>query len=168
MATFSWQPPTPTLVSHASPYPPASLLDVNGVVRLLGPSALDPASARALVQQAIAHGDPVLSDLAPSAGRPLMYLAIPVDRSGAIVLEIDPQRFLYPYLANWPGKRATAESLLVRTEGPALVYLSPRHNLPSAPIFARRNPPTVNPPIRDQVNFGWNTTPTDYPGVPAI
>ncbi len=45
-----------------------------------------------------------------------MSLTIPVHGQGAIILEIDPARFLYPDIAGWPGGGQSAENVLVRVE----------------------------------------------------
>lgn len=45
--------------------------------------------------------------------------------AGAIVLTVDPTRQLLPLIESWPDKSETAESLLVRPDGEAVVYLSP-------------------------------------------
>lgn len=67
-----------------------------------------------------------LSDLSlDPRGRPLMAMTIPVENLGAIVMDIDPARFLYPYLRVWPGSSKTAETLLMRRDGvDGVLYLS--------------------------------------------
>ncbi len=61
-----------------------------------------------------------------------MDLIIPlIDRSnndlvvrGFLVLRIDPQKVLYPLIQSWPAPSRSAETLIVRKEGDAVVYLN--------------------------------------------
>ncbi len=151
-------------------YSGVALVDLEGVVRLLGPLHMSGAEARELVHQAVSRHDVVLSDLAPEpdAAHPMMHLVVPMRSSGALIIDIDPASFLYPYLDAWPGNSFTAESILVRREGDELVYLSRRHNLPHAPLFARRTVEHMTSrPIAVQ-DMGWGTSKPDYRGVPAF
>ena len=95
---------------------------------------------RELTGEAIRANDVRLSDLRldPASDRPLMALTIPVEAAGAIVLDIDPQRFLYPYLLTWPGHSQTGETLLVRREGDYALYLSELRHRPEKPLHFRR------------------------------
>jgi PAS domain S-box-containing protein len=43
---------------------------------------------------------------------------------GALLLVIDPRRFLYPLVEGWPAASKTAETMLVRREGNDVVYLN--------------------------------------------
>jgi len=56
-----------------------------------------------------------------------VYLAIlaPVGKTGVLALRIDPTTSLYPFLAQWPTRSETAETLLVRREGDDVVFLNP-------------------------------------------
>jgi PAS domain S-box-containing protein len=167
-------------LSEAFFYSGASLIDRGGSVRYSsrgnpgGGAAVEPGNAErrnagagiaALVVAAIEHGDSVISDLALENGRPIMHIAAPVRDLGALVLDIDPDRFLYPYLEAWPGNSATAESYLVRREGQEIVYLSPRRNLPGAPLFQRRGIEDMTLPSAAQQDAGWPITRVDYRGV---
>jgi two-component system, cell cycle sensor histidine kinase and response regulator CckA len=47
---------------------------------------------------------------------------------GGLVLICDPDRYLFPFIQNWPIPSSTAESLLFRGDGDDVLYLShPRH-----------------------------------------
>lgn len=146
----------------------AALVDLDGKerIRLYGDSIAGgpPGLARAANQ---AH-DAVLSDLFPDShtGRPVMELVIPVNGKGSLVLEIDPARFLYPYLGHWPGTSRTAEAYLVRLEGRNGVYLTPRRNAPQAVVFFRR--PLALLPPDSVLREGWSPVASDYRGVPAM
>lgn len=43
---------------------------------------------------------------------------------GVIVMRIDPDKYLYPFIKRWPVSSATAETLLVRREGNAALFLN--------------------------------------------
>ncbi len=58
--------------------------------------------------------------------------------SGVVLLEIDPSRWLYPYLAVPPLAMASAETVLMRREGDDIVFLSPLRHDPAAPLTLRR------------------------------
>ena len=157
-------------VSRAFLYSGGSLMDLDGDVRFFLPNGMSKESARNLVHEAVARGDAVLSDLAPEpdAAHPMMHLAVPVNAVGALILNIDPESFLYPYLAAWPGNSTTAESILCRREGDTLVYLTRRHNLPQAPVFSSRilaKTAVRSDAILDQ---GWNRSKIDYRGIFAF
>jgi diguanylate cyclase (GGDEF)-like protein/PAS domain S-box-containing protein len=89
---------------------------------------------------------------------------------GLVVLRIDPATFLYPYLNTWPTPSASAETLIVRREGNAVVYLNQlRFHKDAAvklrlPLAGNQDLPTVQAALgREGVVQG-----TDYRGVPVI
>ena len=43
---------------------------------------------------------------------------------GVIDIEVDPEKFLYPQIRDWPAPSPTAETLLVRREGDDVVFLN--------------------------------------------
>ena len=43
---------------------------------------------------------------------------------GILMLEIDPYEFLFPHIQTWPAHSISAETLLVRREGNAVVFLN--------------------------------------------
>ena len=43
---------------------------------------------------------------------------------GVLVLHINPQTYLYPYIQNWPIPSDTAETLLVRRDGEDVLFLN--------------------------------------------
>lgn len=63
--------------------------------------------------------------------RPYLAVMVPVldPRPGArplgvLVLRVDPEKYLYPFIKRWPTPRLTAETLLVRKEGGDVVFLN--------------------------------------------
>jgi PAS domain S-box-containing protein len=57
---------------------------------------------------------------------------------GVVLLEADPNKWLYPYLAMRPMAALSAETVLVRREGDDIVYLSPLRHHPAPPLTFRR------------------------------
>ncbi len=55
----------------------------------------------------------------------------------AVILTIDPEDYLYPFISIWPIPSETAESILVKVEGEEVLYLSPLHFKPDAALSLR-------------------------------
>jgi two-component system, sensor histidine kinase and response regulator len=113
--------------------------------------------------QAALRGRGILAtDLHPSGGgaageRPRIDLSLWIPMGvkpgtdapaqGALLIEIDPQQFLYPLLQSWPSPSRTVETLLIRREGDEVVYLTPLRHRANAelsfrlPIYGRRTLP---------------------------
>jgi signal transduction histidine kinase len=104
---------------------------------------------------------PLLPETAEADARP--------EPTGALVFEIDPREFLFPTIQSWPTPSPTAETLLVRREGDAVVYLNElRHKSGTAltlkmPI-ERADIPAVQAALgRERILEG-----TDYRDVPVL
>jgi PAS domain S-box-containing protein len=120
-------------------YDMVCLLDVKGIHRLVIPATpeeSEQADARLMLQASASldsgqvifldfqrdtnqEGEIYLSILVPifaeqSEGRPL----------GVLVLHINPDTYLYPYINHWPIPSDTAETLLVRRDGQDVLFLS--------------------------------------------
>jgi PAS domain S-box-containing protein len=107
-------------------YAGGALVDANGEVRMeMSRNHSEPARYRSF-QRAVPHGGSVLlSDLYLDAlGEPWMMLTVLVPGGGAILLDIEPSVFLYPYVLASPAGSNTGETILARREGKRLVYLS--------------------------------------------
>ena len=57
----------------------------------------------------------------------------------ALVLEIDPDTYLYPLLRRWPMASSSAETLLARKEGGDVLFLSPLRHRDDAPLTFRQS-----------------------------
>ena len=124
-------------------YQNALLIDAAGRVLLsalpkgasIDPEGLD------LIAAARRSGRVMLSELHRSLGSQVIYqdMVIPVLGSpfgpgaeagaasvdlGAVLLRIDPYRFLYPLIQSWPRASESAETLLVKKEGNEVLYLN--------------------------------------------
>jgi PAS domain S-box-containing protein len=57
---------------------------------------------------------------------------------GAVLLEADPNTFLYPLLQSWPTPSASGETLLVRRDGDHVLYINELRHVPNAALQLRR------------------------------
>ena len=152
-------------------YSAATLCDLDGKVHMVsGQGAGDPVRLSDLARQAMSASGPQLSDLSldPQSGRPMMALIVPVERKGALILDIDPRRFLYPYLNAWSGRSQSAETLLVRREGDFVTYLSDLRYHPEAALRFRRSIKGLAIPDDKAIEAGAVFRNVDYRGVPTI
>jgi len=151
-------------------YTGAALVDRDGKVRVqFAPDHPVPFHLRELARAAAQADDVTLEDLYLDAdlGRPLMALTIPVHGLGALILEIDPARFLYPYIASWPVPSATAESFLGRQEGNnQYLYLSDQGLRRTALVVRQPSPPVIVPDPLLGTGVLWRGL--DYRGMPVL
>ena len=104
------------------------------------------ASARILLDEARRLGTPVASDLhvAPD-GAACLDVALPLlnatagSRVRGALLQVNPARQLFPLLAAWPTRTATAETFLFRREEESVLYLSPLRFVDGPPLSIRRS-----------------------------
>lgn len=120
----------------------------DGFPRLWAPSnAQVPQREVQAVRVAIAAGEVVITDLhRPAGGRGLaISFWVPVGgepasgtpATGVLLMEIDPQQFLYPLIRTWPTASDTAETLLVRREGDDVVFLNELRHSPQPALAVR-------------------------------
>ncbi len=124
-----------------------ALLDASGRVRLAVPDAgfTQFYWAKSSFWAAIQSTNVVFSDLHKGAGDQAIHMSfwIPVgphagqSADGALRVEIDPRRYLYPLIEHWPMPSSTAETLLVRREGGQVVYLNNLRHKPKAALDFR-------------------------------
>ncbi|MCV2352929.1 PAS domain S-box protein [Paucibacter sp. B2R-40] len=99
----------------------------------------------ALVRQAVQTGELQVAELgADKQGRMRLDLMVPLIHhhgaaqvvAGAVLLRIDPQQFLFPYMQRWPVVSDSGQTLLLRRDGDAALFLnSPQHRpAGSAPL----------------------------------
>ena len=157
-------------------YSDATLVDMDGAVQMrLSEPSTEEAQWRQRIRQRMAHEavavqDVVLSDIGADTrtGKPMMSLTVPVDRIGALIFDIDPARFLYPYLEAQRGARKTLESMLMRRDGNELVLLSRRRFPTNGELFPRRPLDPNNVPSDKELAAGWLGQWIDYRGVPGF
>jgi PAS domain S-box-containing protein len=112
------------------------LTDPEGNVRISLDPGQDETSPNALIaiHSSFITGEPILTDFYKNerTGKPSMDLVVPLIKTtggmnrpvGAIVLGIDPDEYLYPYLGEWPVPSSTAETLLVERKEDNVLFLS--------------------------------------------
>jgi PAS domain S-box-containing protein len=88
---------------------------------------------------------------------------------GALVFIIDPEKFLFPLIQNWPTASPTAETLLVRQEGDRVLYLNTlRHRKdPPLTITLSLDSPQL-PAARAIKGEAGIMEGSDYRGVPVL
>ncbi|MBI2961616.1 MAG: PAS domain S-box protein, partial [Betaproteobacteria bacterium] len=119
--------------------------------RLVAPSAngsLEP-SERAALESAMKTRKPALADIHARLNVEADFgIAYPVIEGshaegrvlGAVYLESEVRKTLFPLLISWPTSSPSAESSLVRREGDEVVILSPLKQDPAAPPLSIRFP----------------------------
>ncbi len=111
------------------------LLDADGQLRLSVPDGLDPPGEPLVneVSDILRTGRIGFQDFHRHAPElpVLLSVQVPVYAGddgtvplGVCVLQIDPHRYLYPFLRRWPVPSETAETLLVRREGDQVAFIS--------------------------------------------
>jgi signal transduction histidine kinase len=170
------------VLRRTSDYAVVALYDATGTLRLAVPSG-DTARYPCLpehVQAALRARDIVFADLHRAGpGEPIhMCFLVPIGASsdaekpaaGVLVLLIDPYRFLYPLVQNWPLPSPTAETLLVRREGDDVLFLNElRHR--SGTALALRAPIRGSgglPAARAVLGGGGLMEGVDYRGIGVL
>jgi len=122
-------------ISQYGQYDRVWLLDAQTVTRLSVPGGQQP-SALATSQRAsevLQSGQVTFQDFYRNEHDQRVYLAVLVpilDKRpasqplGVIVMRIDPETYLYPFIKRWPTPSPTAETLLVRREANEVVFLN--------------------------------------------
>ena len=124
-------------------YEGIAFFGAQGGLRLAVPANLDSGGPELgdLMRDARSSTDVQLSDLHVGAGNQVhLDTVIPI-RSvsknggadkfiGTVLLQIDPDHYLYPMIQYWPTASRTAETLLLRRIGDSVLYLSTRHSSP--------------------------------------
>ena len=118
-----------------SQYSSLFLLDRQGIRRLSVPDTVEPAAPH-LVQNAskiIRSGKIVFLDFhRDGPDRPIhLSILVPIldtqERNraiGVLVLRVDPEKYLYPFINRWPTHSRTAETLIVRRDGNDALFLN--------------------------------------------
>ena len=108
-----------------------------------------------------------------ASGHPHLAFATPLFKEGGrllglMALEVDPNRYLYPYIQTWPGKSTSAKTVLYRNRAGIIEYLSP---LPEEGIrpLDRRPLPAKEPRIPSPtVARGYAATGFNQQGDPVL
>ncbi len=88
---------------------------------------------------------------------------------GAIVLQIDPDRYLYPRIQLWPLPSPSGETVLVRRDGKDIVYLNELRHKKNAALALKMSADEQNLPAALAVHgYTGIVDGTDYRGVPVL
>jgi PAS domain S-box-containing protein len=97
------------------------------------------------VKEAISKKTPIISKIHSSelVGKVHLDIVIPLLKisrtdtsvTGTLIIRIDPDKFLFPFIQTWPQKSASAEAILLQVENDSLVYTN---NLRFRPDMALR------------------------------
>jgi diguanylate cyclase (GGDEF)-like protein/PAS domain S-box-containing protein len=88
---------------------------------------------------------------------------------GALVLRIDPESYLYPYISSWPTPSQTAETLLARREGNEVVFLNDLRFQKNTALNLRFPLEKRDlPPVKAILGEEGIVEGKDYRGVPVI
>jgi PAS domain S-box-containing protein len=88
---------------------------------------------------------------------------------GFVVLHVDPEKYLYPLIQNWPVPSETAESLLIRRDGEDVLFLNELRHTKSPPLTIRI--PLANtevPAVQAILNGHTEVSGADYRNVPVF
>jgi|GEM_PF-333720 len=89
--------------------------------------------------------------------------------AGFVVLRVDPRHFLFPLIRSWPTPSRTAETLLFRREGDAILYLNDlRHREGTALRFRRPLQEPDLPPARAGRGEDRIVEGVDYRGINVL
>jgi len=150
-------------------YAGAFLVDRNGHIYVQVPEGdLPPAGLADFARAAALTGAVEMEDLHldQQLRRPVMALTIPANGLGALILEIDPSRFLYPYLNEGVAPGSSEETVLVRPESDAhFVYLNELRQRPGAAFVWRKPLPNW---FSSAYDGGREIRSVDYRGVPIL
>jgi PAS domain S-box-containing protein len=116
-------------------YDHVRLLDAQGVTRMSVPAGRSEMSSTVAqrLPEVLRTGQVTFQDFYQNEHDQRVYLAVLVpivDEQeagrplGVLVLRIDPETYLYPFIQRWPTPSLTAETLLVRREGNEVVFLN--------------------------------------------
>ncbi|MCJ8501477.1 sensor histidine kinase [Desulfatitalea alkaliphila] len=168
-------------VRTAYHYDRVFFLDYGERIRFAAPDDPEPPGRYLLdrFQTLLAAEGPVLLDLHQRypGGPANMAVAVPVadpDEGrtplGLMVLRIDPETYLYPFLQQWPIFSRSAETLLVRREKQGIVFLNPLRFQDAPPLTLKIDlgGDMARPAVLAAEGHRGVVQGPDYRGVPVV
>jgi len=125
------------------------LVDENGrvLLNLNEKQVAFPESTLQAMAEAFQNRRPTMTDLheGPDDQTPHMDVIAPLFASsdptvppfGAVILQVDATRFLYPLIQSWPTNSASAETLIIRQDGDTVLFLNALRYAPDAALTLR-------------------------------
>ncbi len=163
-----------------SQYDRVLLLDALGTERLTASANPEPVAAHLAQEVAtvLQSGRMTLLDFhrgAPDGPIHLGVLVPILDEAdakrplGAVMLRINPESFLYPFIKRWPTPSLTAETLLVRREGNEAVLLNELRFQTHTALAVRSSlAKTYLPAVKAALGLAGIVEGIDYRGVPVV
>jgi len=120
---------------------------------------------------------PVFTDLFldPETGDKTLEFWVPIRRApadpavGVLVLQINPQNYLYPLIQSWPTSSKTAESLIVRQVNDSVVFLNDLKYVKNASLTLTIPVSNANvPAVMAAKGYRGVIEGPDYRGVPVV
>ncbi|MDQ7786244.1 MAG: PAS domain S-box protein [Thermodesulfovibrionales bacterium] len=167
-------------IQSAYQYDKIFLLDTHGVVRMSAPVTPEQATSYLLehASNVLSSGKVTFLDFhRDMPGQPIhLSIFVPVFNSyessvatGILVLRIDPRKYLYPFIMNWPTPSRTAETLLIRREGNDALFLNELRFRKNTALNLRVPLENIHiPAVRVALGQEGIIEGIDYRGVPVI
>ncbi len=164
----------------ANQYDQVCLLDSQGVTRMSVPADRAPLSSivSRRIPKVLQSGQLTFQDFYRNEHDQRVYLAILVpifDQSevsspvGVLVLRIDPEAYLYPFIQRWPTPSRTAETLIVRKEGKEVTFLNDLRFAKNAALALRMSLDQKEmPAVQAALGKEGVVEGLDYRGVPVV
>lgn len=164
----------------ANEYNRVFLLDTKGIERMSVPDTPEPVAPHLLqhFSKILRSGQVTFLDFHRDAPDRPIYLAtlVPILDSqdgsraiGLLVLRIDPQKYLYPFITRWPTPSRTAESLLIRRDGNNALFLNELRFKKNTALNLRSPLGDVKmPTVKAALGQEGIVEGIDYRGVPVI
>lgn len=122
-------------ICAASQYDRVFLLDSHGVARISSAGRLEPVSVvtRERASEVLLSGKIQFQDFYRDELNQKIYLAVLVPifddsiyshKLGVVVLRIDPDIYLFPFIQTWPVPSRTSETLIARRDGNDVLFLN--------------------------------------------
>ncbi|NTV94683.1 MAG: PAS domain S-box protein [Thiobacillus sp.] len=133
---------------------------------------------RSLLSAALDLGQPLMGDLyRDGSGQVWLDLAVPLIQAGsgrkvgAVVLGIEANAFLFPFIQTWPTSSPSAETLLCRRDGANVLFLNQLRHSQVAPLTLRLPLGRTDLPAALAIRAGGRAQSIegrDYRGIPVL
>ncbi len=161
-------------------YDQVTLLDAAGNKWISFPDAEEPRSSVTMekAREALRSGQLTFEDFRRNENTQKVYLRLFVPildgqdggrPLGVLMLRIDPNVYLYPFIQRWPTPSTTAETMLIRREGNEFVFLNNiKYRKNTALILRVSLDSTDLPAVKAALGQKGIVEGVDYRGVPVL